>query len=615
MNKAIRKLDISVYVLLGIVLVLADIVFSHVPHKILSWDIFGYYLYLPFTFIYNDLGLKDFAVVQGILDKYQGSTWFYQAMPQPGGIWVMKYPMGMALLYAPWFFIGHLVAWLGGFEMDGFSVPYQLSVLYGSFVYTVIGLVFFRKSLRKFFDPIITSLLLILIVFGTNYLVLTVFHGQGLMSHNYLFVLFALILWFTIRWHEQPKLKFAAALGLLIGFSALSRPTEILVAIVPLFWQVFDGPSLKRKLLLVQKRAVDVSLAVLIVVLIGSMQLIYFKVVTGKFLYNSYGGNAGEGMEFLHPYLLQVLFSFRKGWLVYTPLMALALLGFVTLYRHKKEIFWSVFLFFIIAFYVVASWSCWWYADSFSQRSLIPMYVFLALPLGTLIQSFFKRGLSSKVFMLTLLLLLLLFNLFQSWQFLKGIIHSSRMTKAYYTEVFLKRHIPEGASGLLLIDRNLPPKQILDQREHSISTLIVQRFDAEGQEASLFGIEGAVGKVALLDATTPFSPKFDVAFKDLKIDEYGLIRIKARVYIPAKSVNNPFSLTATMMHKGYAYYYKNVKPTYQALQLDQWNEIELLYLTPEARKPEDVFRVTIWNSGGKPIFVDQVSIDLMKPNP
>jgi hypothetical protein len=613
MNKTFRKLDISVYVLLGIVLVLAGIVFSHVPHKILSWDIFGYYLYLPFTFIYNDLGLKDFAVVQGILDKYQGSTWFYQAMPQPGGIWVMKYPMGMALLYAPWFFIGHLVAWLGGFEMDGFSVPYQLSVLYGSFVYTVIGLVFFRKSLLKFFDPIITSLLLILIVFGTNYLVLTVFHGQGLMSHNYLFVLFALILWFTIRWHEQPKLKFAAALGLLIGISALSRPTEILVAIVPLFWQVFDGPSLKRKILLVKKRGLDISLAILIVVLIGSMQLIYFKVVTGKFLYNSYGGNAGEGMEFFQPYILQVLFSFRKGWLVYTPLMALALLGFVTLYRNKKEIFWGVFLFFIIAFYVVASWSCWWYADSFSQRSLIPMYVFLALPLGTLIQSFFKRGLPSKIFILLLLLLLLMFNLFQSWQFIKGIIHSSRMTKAYYTEVFLKSRIPEGASGLLLIDRNLPPKQILAQREHSVSTLIVQHFDAEGQDASLFGIEGALGKVVRLDASAPFSPKFDIAFKDLEIKEYGLLHIKARVYIPAESENNPFSLTATMMHKGFAYYYKNVKPTAQELQLNQWNEIEMLYLTPEARKPEDVFRVTIWDSGGKPMFVDQVIIDLMKP--
>ena len=36
---------------------------THTPKNPISWDTFGYYLYLPATFIYHDLGLKDKAVI------------------------------------------------------------------------------------------------------------------------------------------------------------------------------------------------------------------------------------------------------------------------------------------------------------------------------------------------------------------------------------------------------------------------------------------------------------------------------------------------------------------------------------------------------------------------
>ncbi|KAF0131355.1 MAG: hypothetical protein FD155_1019 [Bacteroidetes bacterium] len=608
-----QKFDWSIYTMIALLLVLTWIVFSHIPHKILSWDIFGYYLYLPFTFIYYDLGLRDFAVVQGIIDKYQNTAWFYQALPQQGGEWVMKYPMGMAVLYLPWFAVGHLWAIIGGYETDGFSSPYQLSVLYGSFIYTVLGIVFFRKSLRKFFDPLITSILLITIVFGTNYLVLTVYHGQGLMSHNYLFFLFALILWFTIRWHEQPSLKFATALGLLIGLAALSRPTEILVAGIPLFWGIHNTESLLNKVSLFKKRWKDVVILGLLITLIGGMQLVYFKLMTGKFLFNSYGGNAGEGMEFLHPYIWQVLFSFRKGWLIYTPVMILALAGFVQLFQRKREYFWSIFLFFIVSFYVIASWSCWWYADSFSQRALIPMYVFLAIPMGYLIEGFLHRNIILKILISALLIVLITFNLFQSHQFLKGIIHSSRMTKAYYKEVFLSMKLPADAEKLLLVDRNKSPEQLLASGGFTKRNIVVQMFENEGVDASAFGLKDARGKVVELSPKVQFSPKFETDYHSLGIEEYGILKITARVFVAESPEVNPFSITATFMHNGFAYYYKSKKADPNEIKLNQWNEMELLYLIPEVRRPDDNFRVTIWHRGEKPVYVDEVVIDLLQP--
>lgn len=607
-NKS-KAYDLSVYVLIAILIALGWIVFSHTPHKILSWDIFGYYLYLPFTFIYDDLGLRNFDVVRGIIDKYQNTMWFYQALPQADGVWVMKYPMGMAVLYSPWFFAGHLWAHLSGAETDGFSTPYQLSLLYGSLVYTLLGVYFFRKNLRWFFDDKITSILLVLIVFGTNFLVLTVYHGQGLMSHNYLFFLFSLLLWFTLQWHKKASWYNSIALGFLIGIAALSRPTEILVAIVPLFWGVYNKESLNNKLALLRKNLPKVIVIILLVGVFGSMQLLYFKLMTGKFLFNSYGGNAGEGMEFLHPYILQVLFSFRKGWLVYTPVMAFALIGFYQLIRSNKKIFVSIFVFFISSFYVIASWSCWWYADSFSQRAVIPMYVFLALPLGYLIKYLFEKTPIIKSAFAVVLILLLSLNLFQSWQFLKGIIHSSRMTRSYYEAVFLKKHIPEGATKLLLVDRNKSPEQLLSESSFS-SKLIVHQDLAADPQAEMAPDSTSAFKVK---RESPFTPAIDIPWHQFGITEFGILKINAQVFCETSPGANPFLLTATFKHKGFPYYFISKTINSDKLPLLQWVPVEMYYLIPEVRRPDDVFRFTIHLRGQKPVWVREVKIELAQP--
>lgn len=612
LSNSIRKADASFYTMLAVMALLAAMLLSHFPAVLLSWDIFGYYLYLPFTFIYNDLGLKDFAVVESIIAKYQNTAGFYQAMPMPDGRWVMKYPMGMAVLYSPWFFIGHLWALLSGYEADGFSFPYQASLLYGSFVYTLAGLLLFRKAMLRFFNPCLTSVLLVLIPFGTNFMIHTVWHGQGLMSHNYLFFLFASVLWLTIKWHEQPGLKTALLLGLVIGLAALSRPTEILVGIVPVFWGVYNEKSLRDKWFLLLRNWKPIFAALMVILAIGSLQLIYFKLYTGKFLYNSYGGNAGEGMEFLQPYLLEVLFSFRKGWLLYTPLMALALFGFTSLWKRRPEVFFSIFVFFAVSFYVIASWSCWWYADSFSQRAVIPGYVMLALPLGYLLQGVMQRSWLVKAPILVFLVLIVAFNQFQSWQFLNGYIHSARMTKEAYKAVFLKTKPPANLEQLWLVDRTKSPEELLaGGRKYRSCTLAHYTFDEYQTNDST--APGVSGGVFVLSPDQPFSPLYETDWNGLSLHEFGIIRVSAKVWSEVSPTENPFYLTATFMHNGYAYAYKSQLPDPEMFKPGEWNEVELYYLTPEVRKTHDPFRVTIWLPGSKPVLVDEMKVVLFVP--
>src|SRR6188508_2641378 len=82
--------------------------------NVLGWDVLSYYLYLPFTFIYNDPGLINQSVVEHIFQIYHPSGTFYQAFHLPNGNWISTYTLGFAILFMPFFFIAHLWALMSG---------------------------------------------------------------------------------------------------------------------------------------------------------------------------------------------------------------------------------------------------------------------------------------------------------------------------------------------------------------------------------------------------------------------------------------------------------------------------------------------------------------------
>ncbi|MBK6829284.1 MAG: hypothetical protein IPG92_00410 [Flavobacteriales bacterium] len=121
----------------------------------LTWDVFGYYLYLPATFIHDDPALKDRAWLDEVMLKYDPSTTLYQLVEGPDGSRVIKYSSGMAVAYAPWFFIAHVIAEQLGYPADGFSMPYQVLVTYGTLLHVLLGLFILRKVLLHFFDDLV----------------------------------------------------------------------------------------------------------------------------------------------------------------------------------------------------------------------------------------------------------------------------------------------------------------------------------------------------------------------------------------------------------------------------------------------------------------------------
>jgi len=404
---------------------------NHRPTLVISWDTFGYYLYLPATFIYHDLFQLHF--VGDIMHKYPLSEYFYAARIGPSGNYVMNYSLGTAILYLPFFFIGHLLAALLHYDMDGFSAPYQYAIYAGGAVYTLAGIVLTMRNLRFFFTEKLSALLLIILLLGTNYFYYTVI--ENAMTHNYLFTVGACIIYCTIKWHQQQKLRQAFAVGLLIGLAIVIRPTEILWCFIPLLWALKDFNTLQQKLLLVKQNLLQVLCLITGVVLVGLIQMAYWKAASGKFIYYSYDGF----FDFLDPHISLGLFSLRKGWLVYTPVMALALLGIPFLWRSRKELLLVCLTYTVAIIYITFSWHAWPYGGSFGARPMVEAYALLLFPMGALLQTAFKNVLS-KYLLLVFIAACVFLNGFQTWQYLQGFISHEGPDDYSYKVMFLKTH-------------------------------------------------------------------------------------------------------------------------------------------------------------------------------
>ena len=415
------------------------------PHTeaTLSWDVSGYYWYLPAYLIYGDP--VDMAFKDEIMKKYRPSGDFYQAYPHGEGF-VMKYPVGLAVQFLPAFAIGHLWASLSpAYPADGFSYPYQASIHWGSILIAFFGLWIAGLVLRRLFRDEIAAVTLLLIAVGTNYL--NYASTDAAMTHNYLFTLYALLIYATMRWHENPGRRSALVIGALAGLAALTRPTEAIAILIPLLW---GWSGWRQRIKLFQNRWPDLLLAALAMGLVGSLQLLYWKSAAGEWLVYSY---QEQGFSFLRPHVLNVFFSYKKGWLIYTPLMAFALAGFIFLWK-KPGLFWPVFIFFGINAWIVSAWDIWWYGGSFGQRAMVQSYALLAFPLAAFVEWAWRRNWRKMLFIPAALFGIAL-NVFQTVQAHNGALDPEMMNRAYYWRIFFNPNVaPEDR---LLLDSNERP--------------------------------------------------------------------------------------------------------------------------------------------------------------
>jgi hypothetical protein len=398
------------------------------------WDVQEYYMLTPAAFIYGDISYKFYRSLPPELTPH------YSLYPTPiPGKAISRRSIGMSILYTPFFLAGYLAAKITGAPQTGFSTPYQLFIFISGFFYAFIGLLYLRKVLLRYFSDLATALSLLCIAIGTNLYYYTVM--EGAMSHAPLFGLFAAFLYYTIRWHESPKKKYIIALGIVGALSILIRPTAIIIFLVFFLYGLNRKDTIQRY----KTHLSHLFLLFLTVFLLGLPQLIYWKIQTGQWLYYTYGR---EGFFFNDPKIWDGLFSYRKGWLVYSPIMFLSLIGFIWIRRYAKELVPGILCFLILHIYIIFSWWCWWYGGSFGMRAMVETHALLAVPMAAFWQKVLERS-WTYVVSLFIAIQAIVFNLHQTHFYGLGIIHWDSMSKAFYWATIKENSYPKEGEKLL----------------------------------------------------------------------------------------------------------------------------------------------------------------------
>lgn len=607
-----RNISISTVALWVSSLTLLFFSFRNPNPQPISWDVLGYYLYLPLITTYGELDDNVHKVLkEKVVDEYNLSSTLYQVHKTSSGKYIIQYPSGLSYFYVPFYFVAHLIAPSLGYPADGFSAPYQWALHLGGILFTLVSLVLLRRLLKEFFNDGVVAIVLFILVFSTNAFVL--FTSNIGMPHHILFGLYTVLIGVTHRWHIRQTVAHSVILGLTCGIIILSRPTDIVCLFIPLLWGVGSKESLIEKLKMLQIKRYYVLLAALFAILPAIPQLIYWKINTGEWLYYSYM-NPAEGLDVFTPHTWKFLFSFRKGWLIYTPVMIFAIAGIVWSYQKQRSWFWMLAAFFVFNLWLVSSWTCWWYANSFGSRAMVQSYALMALPLGVFIREIKQV---KPVYFISIFLLIcffLLLNIFQTWQFFQGILPPDRITRAYYVKVFGKTSYDGEYDDLLLIDRTRYHEVMPDGMNYVDELLYHQTYDTV--QSNIYPFTGdPSSRLLQIHSGHAFHDLVQSTYAELtQKNEYAWIRTTGIFRLNHQLNPGEMYLVNEFYHHKKRYKFQAADLTEFAVDTtNNWIGFQVDYLTPEPRRTSDAYKLYFWYRGSDTVYIDNVIVKKFIP--
>jgi len=397
--------------------------------NILEADAKGYYAYLPAVFIYHDLNFGFYDSIEK--KKYFNDFLIYDYRSHaPNGSTIDKYYCGTAIAQLPFFLTAHALSAVSGNDPDGYSRLYLLLITLAAIFYLFLGLWYVNKLLELYsISSRNRSFSLVAMLFGTNLYFYSV--GEMGMSHVYSFAFIALFCFYAKRYLLQQRSKDLLVIFALTGMIFLIRPVNVLILLsIPFLagslHTLRNGfASLKRNI-----KALIGGIFVLFAII--CIQAVIYKISSGDWWIYSYGE---ERFHFNDPHFIDILFSYKKGLFLYTPLYLLALGGLYVSFRKNKFEFFSFFFFFVMLTYVLSSWWNWWYGGSFSSRVYVEYLPLFTVMLAVLLQNAVTKP--ARIITVSMVVLLIALCQFQTYQYRYYLIHWENMTKEKYRNVFL----------------------------------------------------------------------------------------------------------------------------------------------------------------------------------
>ncbi len=616
-GKTIRNL---VFLAIGLIYGLSFLYYQRWHTNIIGGgDSWGYNAYLPALFIHHDLdNLKSTFATRS---EYHGGFGHSGRNPLGtdcaihigDGKQVIKYTSGVAILQSPFFGVGHLIAGLTGYPQDGYSFPYLFAVHLANLFYLFIGLWLLFQVLKVHFSNEVSLLVLAGVTLATNLYYFSVFSGP--MAHSYLFALYGGLIYGTYHFYRQPGWKYAAMIGLSAGLITLIRPVEIICLFIPLLYGLGAKHSLKQRLSFFGAHYSYLLLAAALYILAGMPQLIYWKYVSGDWLFYSYGE---EGFDFTNPKIWKGLTSFQNGWLIYTPIMWLGLLGIIRLFKQRDWL-WPVLVFMPIHIYITYSWWCWNYINGFGSRPMVESHAMMAFPLGYALVWMFQRN-WLRLLAYGLVLFFIGLNLFQTYQHKIGIMWSEEVNPTYYFSTFGKTEL--NMAEVTEFDSNEPQPDTADL------TLVKEVFFNDFEDSTDVHFQRRVVKggnfAYRIDRERQFAPDFREQLAAIGARTGDYLRFSVWCYKEQKEPTwLSMGLLTTVFEKaeGKVIKYRHTRignkinnyepPSLWGGEAGTWDEVVLFTKVPGRATPEDFFKAYVQNSNYT-LYIDDFKVELWR---
>ncbi len=465
---------------------------------------------------------------------------------------------------------------LFGYPTDGFSKPYHIGFILNALLFIFLGLLYLRKLLRLFFTDSLTALL-ILIGFAASNIYIT-YTQQPDLPHLYLFCLNAAFLYYLFRFLNEKRRRLLILSALFFGLTLSIRPTQALLGIIPfilLYKEYRFSKAFWKNLLWFPFLSIAWNIP----------QMLYWQIVGGQLLILNLHL---EEIIPVDPNLLDFLFSYRKGWLLYSPVFLLLIPGFITLFRQQRNRFWAILTGSVIYIYIMSSWECWWYASSFGSRVMVDIYPLLFIVLGYALIAL--KPLWSRIIAGIFISLCILLNGIQSRQFEMAYLDSARMSKQHYWYIFGKLNIPDYSNIHLLIDR-----EDLDWTEQSYPK---DQYTIEAK--TIFKLDQAMVSIPGEDLTIGRLNVFEL----LKTDE---TQLDVRIVVKTSDSTQSSLLRLETVSPYNCYSWDHIEVS-QGFSQTEFTELYLRFNLPDIRHAKDQIQMYLDNDAPVSVEIKEMEI-------
>jgi hypothetical protein len=476
------------------------------------------YIYLPSLFIYKDL--RKLEWLPKIQEKYEFDDLKNIYYHDRSNLKLLRGSPGVALALLPAFYIAHTFAKITGFDQDGFSLPYQLAIYFWKVGLILIGLFLTFNLLSNYFGKTTAFITVFTFLMTTQIL-------EVLTAHEFfpyiLFVFTSILLFYLDKFWTKPNLVNTILLSVSLGMVILIDLNNLVFLLLIALWKI--SPKIYHIKSKITHYLLHFKYYAIISVLALSFLSIHVLYTYHLLESNEFYNYDGRIFGYFWYNAINSWFSVGYGWLVYSPIILLSILGFITLFMNQKRLFYSLFIFFLSYQIVYSSSNITSFNQGIGNSYMLGIYPVMMLTFG----SFIKQIIQLKPALIMPTIIFILFcGYYNNWTLYhtqKGnFIASNEMTKDYFFHVVGRENLSPQTKKLLdteiIYDGVIKDSVILlvDKLQYCLNKKIqyTRRWEAERKDSNHNHVR------FILDAKTEYVGKDIWHYAQMLVSMYNL---------------------------------------------------------------------------------------------